>query len=171
MNIISLPLLPILAQEMLNQAFQDQTVQALPALVSSGELLVILLIGGAFLVALVGIVLGIRHSRFEREIEHAERMKALELGMTLPKDAPWWTPTRVAVAIGAAVPLGCFLLALAASESSPANQLAWPAACGVGVVSVICGTILALRLRAQSPPDVDLPRKPYLSVDDRDFSS
>ena len=30
-------------------------------------------------------------------MEHIERMKALELGRTLPQDEPWFSPVRIAV--------------------------------------------------------------------------
>ena len=47
-----------------------------------------------------------RYVRFHREIKHAERMRALELGRPFPGDEPWWSPERIIVAIGAGVPLG-----------------------------------------------------------------
>ena len=43
-------------------------------------------------IVLVPVVLGICHARNERELEHSERMKALELGRALPGDESRWTP-------------------------------------------------------------------------------
>ena len=59
--------------------------------------MIIPIVAMAIPIVLVPVVLGIRHARLERELEHAERMKALELGRTLPEDEPWWTPPRISV--------------------------------------------------------------------------
>ena len=59
--------------------------------------MVIPLAGIALPVVLVPVILCIKYARYERELEHAERIKALELGRTLPKDEPWWTLPRIAV--------------------------------------------------------------------------
>jgi len=40
----------------------------------------------------LAIYLGIRHDKYKRELEHKERMRALELGRSLPGDAPGLTP-------------------------------------------------------------------------------
>ena len=57
----------------------------------------IAVIGGLSIAALA-IILGIRHDRRKREMEHIERMKALELGRTLPQDEPWLSPAKIAAA-------------------------------------------------------------------------
>lgn len=92
---------------------------------------------------------GLRHARFTRELEHAERLRALECGETLPKDRG----VNPGVAIGVAVPCTTFGVALVASFCN-AGLYAWPAAGAVGVAAVICGTILAL-----NPPPPP-PRRP-----------
>src|SRR5262245_49333221 len=96
-------------------------------------------------IVLVPVILGIRHARYERELEHAERMKALELGRTLPRDEPWWTLPRISVAIGAGVPAAVFFCAFLASGELHDPEVAWVGASLVSLASVVCGTILAAR--------------------------
>jgi hypothetical protein len=121
-------------------------------------------------VILVPIVMGIRHARIERELEHAERMKALEQGRTLPGDEPWWSPARVCVAIGAGVPVGTFGIAFLANDTN-----AWIAAGLVGGAGVVGGTILAYRyftqyFQAKSREHIDLA-KPFVDHDAYDVVS
>jgi hypothetical protein len=94
-------------------------------------------------IILVPVILGLRHARIERECEHAERMKALELGRTLPGDEPWWSPARISVAIGAGVPIGVFLCALAANHQGPPHIGIWISASLVGIAGIAGGTTLA----------------------------
>jgi hypothetical protein len=96
-------------------------------------------------VILVPIILGIKYARHERELEHAERMRALELGRTLPRDESWWSPGRICVVIGAGIPAGAFLSALAAGESLNDPEPAWIAAGIVSVAAVVSGSLLAHR--------------------------
>jgi hypothetical protein len=105
--------------------------------------IVLLAAGGmAFVGAIVW--LGLRHARQEREMEHTERMKALEMGVRLPKDTPWWSPAKLAASLGVVVPIVALVTAVSTSKTSNA-EVAWIGAGAVGVASVICGTILALR--------------------------
>jgi hypothetical protein len=94
-----------------------------------------------------------KHARLARELEHTERMRALELGRTLPQDENWWSPPRICVAIGVGVPIGVFLCAWLASQSGGPPELIWSMAGGVGITAVICGSLLAarhFRLRAEA---------------------
>lgn len=114
---------------------------------------------------------GLRHARIERELDHAERIRALEMGVLLPKDQPWWTPEKVAVAIGAGVPISAFVLTLSAAQSGAAGEAAWIAAGAVGVAGVICGTFLATRLPShQTNPMAQFRQKPYVNPADRELS-
>jgi hypothetical protein len=94
---------------------------------------------------LVPIILGFRYERYKRELEHAERIKALELGRTLRRDDSWWTLPRISVAIGAGVPAVVFFCAWQASESLQEPEPAWIGAGIVGVVAVVSGSVLAAR--------------------------
>jgi hypothetical protein len=105
--------------------------------------LLIPIAGMAIPLILVPTILVLRHARLERELEHAERIKALELGRTLPQDEPRWTPARICVAIGAGVPIGVFGLAFLASQTVNDPQPVWVAAGFIGVAGVVCGTFLA----------------------------
>jgi len=105
--------------------------------------MVIPLAGIALPIVLVPVILGIRHARYEREMEHAERMRALELGRTLPRDEAWWTLPRIGVAIGAGVPASVFFCAWQASQTQADPKVAWVAASIVGLAAVVCGTGLS----------------------------
>lgn len=119
------------------------------------------------LVVLVPVVMGIRAEQHKREMEHAERMRAIELGRPIPGDAGWWSPARTAVGIGVGVPLGVFGIAFVASLlTEQAAPFIWPSAGGIGLAAVICGTVLASRLpdpsRSPAPPP---GTKPYTDPD------
>src|SRR5215831_18079546 len=93
--------------------------------------------------------MGIKYARQVRELEHKERMKALELGRTLPRDEPWWTPPRLAAAMGVGVPVGVFVCAMLASQGPGHDEGPWIAAIGVGMTGVISGAVLAGRHYSQ----------------------
>lgn len=84
----------------------------------------------------------------KRQFEHAERMKALEMGQTLPGDEPWWSPPKIAFAIGVIVPIGVFALAWLGSESPGFQPGAWIAAMVVGTTGIGCGMSLTVRYLA-----------------------
>jgi hypothetical protein len=95
---------------------------------------------------IVPTAMSFKHARFLREREHAERMRALELGLTLPRYESW-TPDRLALAIGVGVPVASMLIAWLATRSynvvdSPLEMI-WKSAGWVGVSGVIGGTVLA----------------------------
>jgi hypothetical protein len=89
---------------------------------------------------IVPVALGMKHARHERELEHAERMKALELGRSLPQDEPWWTPARVCLAIAVAVPLGSLFCAWMATASAGYHTDVWMVTMVVGLGGVIAGS-------------------------------
>lgn len=96
-------------------------------------------------IVIVPVILGIRYERQKRELEHAERMKALELGRTLPGDEPWLSPPKLCLAIGGVVPIGVFLVAMLACQSLGYRDEIFVFAGLVGVTAVVCGTILTLK--------------------------
>ena len=95
------------------------------------------------IIAPVAILAKFNHAK--RQLEHAERMRALEVGRTLPQDEPWWSPPKIAVAIGAGVPLGIFAVALVASAILGYHQDIWMAAMAPASCAIICGTVIAAR--------------------------
>jgi hypothetical protein len=107
-------------------------------------------------VILVPTVLGLRYAKVERELEHAERIRALELGQSLPKDAPFWSPARLSAAIGAGVPISVFGTAFVTTivDGNSYDGFIWSSAGAVGLAGVICGTILAARVPAREASPV-----------------
>jgi hypothetical protein len=94
-------------------------------------------------IVIVPTVLGIRHARQVRELEHKERMKALELGRSLPGDEPWSSPARISLAIAAGVPIGVFFCAWMATQATGFKQDIWMTSMVTSMTAVISGSILA----------------------------
>jgi hypothetical protein len=137
------------------------------------SLLLIPLVGGLALIFLIGmsVVLGIRSAARTKEMEHLERMRAIELGRPIANELGWWTPARMAVGIGVGVPIGVFAIGMAAAETSGAAPFIWPSAGAVGVAAVICGTVLAARLQSQgSTASTTSHAKPYVNPDAYDVA-
>ncbi|CAN5787728.1 hypothetical protein BH23PLA1_BH23PLA1_03560 [soil metagenome] len=149
MSELTVSMVPIFAQAGYESNFSNAPLM----------LLFPLLIGMATLFLIVGlpIWLYMRNAARERDLEHTERMKALELGRSLPGDAPP-PPPRIAVAIGAGVPIGVFgVVWLAVLTTGTDGSFAWPAAGGVGLAAVICGSILAYHLPHVTPAPAEKP--------------
>src|SRR4051812_43099259 len=64
------------------------------------------LAGIALPMVLVPTIMGMRQANKKREYQHAERMRALELGQPIPGQSHW---AAAVAAIGAGVPLASFL--------------------------------------------------------------
>jgi hypothetical protein len=106
----------------------------------------------AVLFALVAMpfFLHFRGERRKRELDHIERMRAIEVGRAYPGEGKfglagipqWIVPHVIAVSIGAVVPLGVFLCAFLASLITGFHKDIWVAASMVGFGGVICGTVL-----------------------------
>ena len=112
----------------------------------------------------------VRQARQKREMEHRERMKALEFGRHLPGDEPEWSPARVALKIGAGVPLGSMGIAwLANATLDNSAEVAWMAAGFIGFAGVICGSLLAIKAFGMSYQPShgygDAARKPAFDPD------
>lgn len=90
--------------------------------------------------------LGARYARQRREMEHAERMRALELGRRMPGERGEATAMATAARIGAGVPVGVMGVAWLASVSSgPAGSDPWIAAGIISTAAVVSGAVLAFR--------------------------
>lgn len=107
--------------------------------------LVIPIVGMAIPMVIVPTSLYYRHARHLRELEHAERMKALAVGRSLPQDESWWSPPRLCLAIAAGVPASVFFVAFLASESLGFHEEIWLSAGIVGLAGVVSGSMLANR--------------------------
>jgi hypothetical protein len=148
-----------------------------------------LVLGGVVLVLLIvvglPVLLSFRQAAKNREFEHAERLKALELGRPWPGgDAAYVAspgndvvqsggPSRyMGIPIVVLIPLGALgIAALATSDSVRGNTtvdlVAWIAAGTVGVAGAICGTILTLRSSSAGipAPSPHASTKPRLEED------
>jgi hypothetical protein len=130
-------------------------------------LIVLASLFGALIVIGLPVWLGVNYARRERELQHTERMKALELGRSLPGDAtPWTTAKAAGTAIGISVPISVTFIGLMASGAGAEAAAVWPAVGSIGVAAVICGTILATpKPSAPRPEDVDHFAKPIHDPD------
>ncbi|MEW4571068.1 hypothetical protein AB1L88_24630 [Tautonia sp. JC769] len=88
---------------------------------------------------LVPTVIVLRQRARRREWEHRERMKAMEMGLPVPGTEVW--ASRVAIALGAVMPVGVFAIAWLASLTTQIAEV-WIAAALVGVVGVVQGSRL-----------------------------
>jgi hypothetical protein len=104
----------------------------------------------------VGLPVGLsmRHARLERRLLHAERMKAMELGLPFPEPAPQGgdaelTDTRP-WALAVWVPLAVFgtTLGVAVWAELSVPLGVWFAAACIGATGILCGSILLLLLPA-----------------------
>jgi len=86
---------------------------------------------------------GIRLERAKRELEHKERMRALELGRSLPGDGSWLSPLRAGVLVAAAVPIGVIGFASLSSLAIGYQEGTWQVAGVVSCFAVVCGTVLS----------------------------
>jgi hypothetical protein len=135
--------------------------------VADGPGLLVLLIPLTAIV--VPTVLGFRHAARKRDLEHRERMKALEMGMPLPGDSAW--TSALCICIGAVVPVASLVVGLIATLVAPGGRrmsehpgdlsnivfwdhvqssnyytTIWTGVGFVGVAGVVGGTLLAMRL-------------------------
>ena len=106
------------------------------------------IVGMMIPIIIVPTALWFKHARFVRQVEHQERMRAMELGQTLAEDQSW-TPMSAAMTLGAGVPLGALFIAFIASPRTGASESIWMAAGMIGVAAVISGSILAAQAFAR----------------------
>lgn len=97
------------------------------------DALIIPLAALAIPIIVVPVAIGCRYAQRTREMEHSERMRALELGLTHPKDEPWWSPARITAGIGVMVPLAALGIAWLSTESLGSH--------GAETIQMICGLV------------------------------
>lgn len=107
--------------------------------------LIIPIFGMMIPIIIVPVAIIMKYVSLKRQLEHAERIKALEMGRTLPQDEPWWSPSRIAVAIGAGVPIASLAIAFVATEASGAREEIWAMAGVVALAGVVGGTTLSIK--------------------------
>jgi hypothetical protein len=124
-------------------------------------------------IVIVPVALGFKHARLLRELEHAERMKAMELGRTLPQDEPWWTPARISVALGVGVPIAVSCCAWWTTAAVGYHEEIWIMSGMVSLAGVICGTaLMAKNLTARARAErLAADMKPAFDADAYDVVS
>jgi len=99
-------------------------------------------------IIIVPIVLGMRHARVLSDREHAERMRAMELGRPLPGDPTggetWDVASQSIALIATVVPGSVFFCAFLATKEVGYVPGVWAAAAVVGLGAVVCGSFLLL---------------------------
>lgn len=114
---------------------------------------------------LVPTVLVLRQSTKQREWCHVERMKAMERGVPVPGTEIW--TSRVAIAIGAIMPVGVFGIAWLTSLTTNVDKV-WVAAALVGGAGVFGGIRLAGQAIAARPAEGrSANSESYTSVNDK----
>jgi hypothetical protein len=88
-----------------------------------------------------------KHAAKLRDLEHAERMRALELGRFNPADGEWTANGRIGAGIGAGVPIVAMISAMVATLETGFHQEVWMFSGMVGIAAAICGTCLAAKAR------------------------
>jgi hypothetical protein len=94
-------------------------------------------------IAYIAIISGMRQERRKRELEHKERMQALELGRNLPGDSPWLSPLRAGVLIATIVPIGVFGVAFLTTRAIDFRPDIWQSAGLVSVFALACGSVVS----------------------------
>jgi hypothetical protein len=108
------------------------------------DIIPVVAIAAPFLMATA--IVALKHKARNRDLEHTEKMKALELGITggLSGNAGW--PALIALGIGAVMPLGLFLFAWLAALTAGAREEVWITSMIVGFAGVVGGTRLGFRV-------------------------
>ena len=101
--------------------------------------------------AFVGLVLtwastAVKQARRRREMEHAERMKAMEMGLVPPPGGLNWPAAAVCIAVGAGVPIGSFLVSWLATLTAGAPNEIWYAPVFVSFAAIGAARKLACRV-------------------------
>ncbi len=103
--------------------------------------------------------------RRERELEHVERIRAMELGRVLPRDEPFWSPARIAVSIALAVPTVAMTGALIATGAGGYHEQIWVTSMFVAMSGVGGGTFLAHRHLLARASTADALKPPQYDPD------
>lgn len=94
-------------------------------------------------IAYYAVHFGIRLEKLKRELTHKERMRALELGRSLPGDRPGPRLLRGGL-IATAVPICVCGLAWLTSESVGYTKGVWERASIVSIFALVCGSVVAV---------------------------
>lgn len=87
-----------------------------------------------------------RRAQARKEMEHRERMKALEVGLVPQPSGLDWPAAAVCIALGAGVPVGSFLVAWLAALTAGAPDGIWVAPVFVSFAAIGASRKLASRI-------------------------
>jgi hypothetical protein len=114
-----------------------------------GEMLALAMIGVAVIgivgLFLAGFLSANKQAHRRKEMEHLERMKALEMGVNPQAVGLDWPGAAVCIAIGAGVPIGSFLVAWLAALTAPVPHAIWVAPVFVSLAAIGSARKLAYR--------------------------
>jgi hypothetical protein len=125
-------------------------------------------------IAYFAIYQGIRHDKYKRDLEHRERMQALELGRPLPGDLPWLSPLRIGFLLGLVVPVAALGFAVLATREVGFREEVWQTAGIVSTAALVCGSVVASIAGRQNTPAAQrfaLDEKPRIEEDAYDVVS
>ena len=94
---------------------------------------------------LVGAIIAVQQAHRRKEMEHAERMKSLEMGLVQSPSGLDWPAASVCIAIGAGVPIGSFLVAWLAAVTADVPGQIWLAPVFVSFAAIGSARKLANR--------------------------
>ena len=87
-----------------------------------------------------------RQAHRRKEMEHSERMKALEMGLVPQPSGMDWPAAAVCIAVGAGVPIGSFVVAWLATLTADAPGGIWVAPVFVSLAAIGATRKLAYRI-------------------------
>ncbi len=109
------------------------------------SVLIIPVLGILLPIVIVPMALLAKFKTKQRELEHAERMRALDMGRTLPQDEPWTSPGKMAMALVAGVPTIAMGVAWMTTLQTGYHEDVWMACMAVSVTAIISGSVLAFK--------------------------
>jgi hypothetical protein len=101
---------------------------------------------GALSLIVIGIASSVRQARRRKEMEHLERMRAMEMGVVSQPSGLDWPAAAVCIAVGAGVPIGSFVVAWLASLTADVPHGIWVAPVIVSFPAIGTARKLAYRL-------------------------
>lgn len=101
---------------------------------------------GIFALMVIGATSSIRQARRRKELEHLERIKAMEMGLVPAPSGLDWPAAAVCIAIGAGVPIGSFLICWLAALTANAPGGIWVAPVFVSFPAIVAARKVAYRM-------------------------
>lgn len=91
-------------------------------------------------------ILLFRHLDRKRELEHRERMAAIERGIEFGRVPSMFWPSMAALGMGAIVPLAALLFAFVTSRGGRSDDDIWGMSICLGVAGIIGGSFVGVKM-------------------------